>query len=124
MTASKRLRDLAFVAALATIPAACAPRSAGPASPAPAASLSGGPGGSPSTGMQGMDHSNMPGMGQSGMQGMDHQAMMAHCAQMRQQTRAGAAMSPDMRRMRAHCDEMDRGMGTGGRGTAAGQHRH
>ena len=68
------------------------------------------------SGMRGMDHSNMPGMNHAGMGGMDHQGMMAHCAQMRQQTRAGAAMSPDMRQMMAHCDEMDRGMG--GQGTS------
>lgn len=43
--------------------------------------------------------------------------MMAHCAQMRQQVRQGAAMSPDMRQMMAHCDEMDRGMGMSGQGS-------
>ena len=126
MITPKRLRHLATTALLAAGTAACAPQSAGPATAPPAASLSSGAGGqggaSPAGmqgmgGMQGMDHSNMPGMGQAGMQGMDHQGMMAHCAQMRQQTRAGAAMSADMRQMMAHCDEMDRGMGMSGQGS-------
>ncbi len=97
----------ALIGALAILPAACAPQTAGTASPAPAASLSGpantAPGTAPMQGMSGMDHSSM--------QGMDMNSMMAHCSQMRQQTRPGAAMSPDMRQMIAQCDQMDRSMG-------------
>ena len=55
------------------------------------------------------------------MSGMNMQQMMAHCAQMRQQMRPGAAMSPDMQAMMAHCDQMSQqGTPSGG----AGQHRH
>lgn len=38
------------------------------------------------------------------MGGMSHSEMMAHCAQMQQQPRAG--MSPDMQRMMTSCDQM------------------
>ena len=41
----------------------------------------------------------------------DHQAMMAHCAEMRQQMRQGAQMSPDMQRMATYCQHMDHTMG-------------
>ena len=41
----------------------------------------------------------------------DHQAMMAHCAEMRQQIRQGAPMSPDMQRMATYCQHMDHTMG-------------
>ena len=41
----------------------------------------------------------------------DHQAMMAHCAAMRQQMRQGAQMSPDMQRMATYCQHMDHTMG-------------
>lgn len=73
--------------------------------------------------MQGMDHSNMPGMSGSNMQGhnmsgMNMQQMMAHCAEMRQQMRAGASMSSDMQAMMAHCDQMGGSTGTQ-RGTRA-----
>ncbi len=46
----------------------------------------------------------------SGMKGMDMDAMMKQCAQMRQQMKPGAAMSPDMQKMMTQCDEMDRSM--------------
>ncbi|MBI0535216.1 hypothetical protein D9599_06490 [Roseomonas sp. KE2513] len=73
--------------------------------------------------MQGMDHSRMPGMSGSNMQGhnmsgMNMQQMMAHCAEMRQQMRAGASMSSDMQAMMAHCDQMSGSTGTQ-RGTRA-----
>ncbi|TDH62345.1 hypothetical protein E2C06_12110 [Dankookia rubra] len=42
----------------------------------------------------------------------DHQAMMAHCADMRQQIRQGAQMSPDMQRMATYCQHMDHTMGS------------
>ncbi|SDE27670.1 hypothetical protein [Belnapia rosea] len=42
----------------------------------------------------------------------DHQAMMAHCADMRQQMRQGAQMSPDMQRMATYCQHMDHTMGS------------
>lgn len=45
------------------------------------------------------------------MAGMDMQTMMTHCAQMRQQMRAGSPMGADMRGMMAQCDQMDRQMG-------------
>ena len=97
----------AFVGLLATLPVACAPQTAGVASPAPASSLSGpanaAPAAAPMPNMAGMDHSNM--------QGMDMNTMMAHCAQMRQGMRPGVAMSADMQQMMAHCDQMDRSMG-------------
>ncbi len=56
----------------------------------------------------------MPGHNMAGMQGMsaaDHQAMMTHCAQMRQSVRQGATLSPSMQQMMAQCDAMDRSMG-------------
>ncbi|MCO6419319.1 hypothetical protein JYK14_24615 [Siccirubricoccus sp. KC 17139] len=40
-----------------------------------------------------------------------HQAMMAHCADMRQQIRQGAPVSPDMQRMATYCQHMDHTMG-------------
>jgi hypothetical protein len=42
----------------------------------------------------------------------DHQAMMAHCADMRQQMRQGTQMSPDMQRMATYCQHMDHTMGS------------
>ena len=78
--------------------------------------------------MQGMNHANMPGMtgsnaqggGMQGhnMSGMNMQQMMAHCAEMRQQTRPGASMNPDMQAMMQHCDQMGGSTGTQ-RGTRA-----
>ena len=58
-----------------------------------------------------------PGQGLSGMQGhsmggMDHQAMMTHCAQMRQSVQQGAQLSSDMQQMMTQCDQMDRSMGS------------
>jgi hypothetical protein len=44
------------------------------------------------------------------MPGMDMQSMMNQCAQMRQQMKPGAAMSPEMQKMMSQCDEMDRSM--------------
>src|SRR5260370_41226804 len=54
--------------------------------------------------------SDMPGMSGHDMQGMDMQSMMNQCAQMRQQMKPGAKMSPEMQKMMSDCDEMDRGM--------------
>lgn len=116
MIVMDRLRQLAFVAAVAVVPAACAPQSAGPATAPPTASMSSTPSptqaampAAPGTGgMTGMDHSRMPGMSQAGM---DHNAMMAHCAEMRQGMRPGMAMTADMRQSMAQCDQMDRSMG-------------
>jgi len=97
----------AFVIMLAALPVACAPQTAGVASPAPASSLSGpanaAPAAAPMPGMAGMDH--------SAMQGMDMNTMMAHCAQMRQGMKPGMAMPADMQQMMAQCDQMDRSMG-------------
>lgn len=78
---------------LAASLAACAPQqqTASPASAAPAA-------GSPAA---------------SGSAPMDHQAMMAHCADMRQQIRQGVPVSPDMQRMVTYCQHMDHAMGAG-----------
>ncbi len=96
-----------FVVTLSILPVACAPQPAGMAAPAPASSLSGPasatPVGASMTDMAGMDHSNT--------QGMDMNAMMAHCAQMRQGAPRGVAMSADIRQMMAQCDQMDRSMG-------------
>jgi Spy/CpxP family protein refolding chaperone len=43
---------------------------------------------------------------------MDHQAMMAHCTEMRQQIRQGVQISPDMQRMATYCQHMDHTMGS------------
>lgn len=103
----------AFGLALAVLPAACAPPSAGMAGPAPSASLSGpaNAGGAP---MAGMDHSammNMKGMDHSGMnmKNMDMNTMMSHCAQMRQQP--GTGQTAQGKQMLDQCDQMDRSMG-------------
>ncbi len=105
MTYPKTLLHAAFVTAVGLLPAACAK----PANP---------------SGMQGMsgmqDTSNMPGHSMAGhdmaghdMKGMDMQAMMAHCADMRRQMAQGAHPNmPDMAKMTARCDEMDRSMGS------------
>ena len=95
----------AFVVMLATLPVACAPQTAGVASPAPASSLSGpanaaAPAAAP-----------MPGTDHSAMQGMDMNTMMAQCAQMRQGMKPGMAMSAGMQQTMAQCDQMDRSMG-------------
>ena len=88
-----------LIAAVALLPAACAPQSAGMASQAPAASLSGPANAGPTS----MDH--------SGTQSRDMSAMMAHCAQVRQQAGTGMTMSADMRQVIGQCDQMDRSMG-------------
>lgn len=102
---SPRLTFSAFIAAVAILPAACAPQPAGMAAPAPASTLSGpanaAPTASPMPGMAGMDHPNM--------QGMDMNTMMAHCAQMRQQP--GSRQTAQGRQMLEQCDQMDRSMG-------------
>ena len=108
-----------IVAALAVLPAACAPQPTAMASPPSMTSLSGpanqGQNTTPMQAMSGMDHSKMmpgmAGMDHSGMQGMDMNTMMAHCSQVRQQTRPGMAISPDTRQALAQCDQMDRSMG-------------
>ena len=113
----------AFGLALAVLPAACAPPSAGMAGPAPSASLSGpaNAGGAPMAGMdhsammnmKGMEHSgmNMPGMDMTkmDMKNLDMGTMMSHCAQMRQQ--AGAGQTAQGKQMLDQCDQMDRSMG-------------
>jgi hypothetical protein len=58
---------------------------------------------------QGSPQMNMQG---HGMGGMDMQTMMNQCAQMRQQMRPGARMTPDMQTMMQQCDQMDRQMGS------------
>lgn len=62
-------------------------------------------------GMLGMDHSGMQGMDHSGMNmgSMDMNAMMSHCAQMRQQP--GASQTAQGKQMLDRCDQMDRSMG-------------
>ena len=120
----KRFRHLACAASLAALTAACTPTSAGPATPPSTASLSSGAGGqvgastagTQSGAMQGMDHSNMSGMNHAGM---DHNAIMAHCAEMRQTTQAGRTLPADMRQMIAQCNEMDRSMAGQGATPAA-----
>ena len=96
---------LGLLAALSLLMAACAPQTTGMATPAPTSSLSGPPNAGPVAGARGSG-----GMNHSTMAGMDMNAMMAHCAQMRQDVRPGQAASPDMRRMMSECDQMDRGM--------------
>jgi hypothetical protein len=93
--------------------AACAPQQQGtPAAAAPQAGVA-----AQATPTQGTP-GGMQGRGAAGhdMAGMDHQSFMAHCAQMRQQVRQGGRPSPDVQRMMARCDQMDRSMGS--------QHRH
>ena len=41
------------------------------------------------------------------MSGMSMDQMMAHCAQMRADMKAGKPMSPEMHRMMQQCDQMD-----------------
>jgi len=60
---------------------------------------------------QGTPMQNMPGMNQSRGQGMDMNAAMARCAQVRQQTRPGVAVSAETQRTLAQCGQMDRSMG-------------
>ena len=67
-------------------------------------------------GMQGHGMHGPGGMQGHNMSGMNMQQMAAHCAQMRQQVRQGGRPSPDVQRMMAQCDQMDRSMGS--------QHRH
>lgn len=88
------MRSILAVVTLVTMGlAACAPQSQTSSALAPAQA--------PAQGMQG--HS---------MSGMNHQAMMAHCAEMRGQMRQGQRMSADMQQMMAECDRMNRSMGT------------
>lgn len=103
MIDTRTLRRTGLVLALGLATAACAQ----PQSPPRAQQ----PGGMSGMGMQGHGMSGTSGMQGHDMSGMDMQQMMAHCAQMRQQMRQGASMSPDMQQMMAHCDQMDRQMG-------------
>ncbi|MCB4824866.1 hypothetical protein [Roseicella aerolata] len=74
---------------------------------------------------QGHDMRAMGGMHGHDMSGMNMQQMAAHCAEMRQQMRPGATMSPDMQAMMAHCDQMHPQAGTAAATSGgAGQHRH
>jgi len=59
-----------------------------------------------------MPSHNMGAMSGQGMGAADHQAMMAHCAQMRQSVQQGARLSADMQQMMSQCDQMDRAMGS------------
>lgn len=65
--------------------------------------------GSAAFAQQGSAQMNMQG---HGMGNMDMQTMMNRCAQMRQQMRPGARMTPDMQTMMQQCDQMDRQMGS------------
>ncbi|OYW66546.1 MAG: hypothetical protein B7Z40_11105 [Bosea sp. 12-68-7] len=101
-------RPLALTLLLGLGVAACAPQqsTSGAASPsAPAASMQG-------HNMSGMQGHNMSGMQGHNMSGMDHQAMMAHCAQMRQQAQPGASAPAGMQQMMAQCSQMERSMGS------------
>jgi hypothetical protein len=93
-------RPLALTLLLGLGVAACAPQQG--TSGAAASST-------PASSMQGHDMSSMQGRG---MSGMDHQAMMAHCAQMRQQAQPGASPSASMQQMMAQCSQMERSMGS------------
>lgn len=95
---------------LAASLAACAPQqqsTPAPAATAPQASI--GSQAMPGHNMSGMQGHNMAG---HNMAGMDHQAMIAHCAQMRRQRSQGTRLSPDMQQMMAQCDQMGRSMGS------------
>lgn len=95
MTYAKTLLRAAFIAAVGMLPAACA-------KPADQSGMQG------MSGMQ--DMSNMPG---HDMQGTDMQAMMTQCADMRRQMAQGThPNAPNMAKMMAHCDAMDRSMGS------------
>lgn len=96
---------LGLLAAVSLLMAACAPQTAGMATPAPASSLSGPPNAGPAPGSRGS-----AGMDHSAMAGMDMNAMMAHCAAMRQDVRSSQTTSPEMRQMKTECDQMDRSM--------------
>lgn len=115
MIDTKTLRHTGLALVVGLSLAACAQQQ----SPPPAQQT----GGMSGMGSQGMAGHSMSGMQGHNMSGMTMEQMMAHCAQMRQQMRPGATMSPDMQAMMAHCDQMRQGAG----GTAsggAGQHRH
>jgi hypothetical protein len=105
MIDTRTLRRTGFALALGLSLAACAQ----PSSPQPAQRTGG-----------------MSGMGSQGhsMSGMSMDQMMAHCAEMRQQMRQGANMTPDMQAMMTHCDQMHPQAGSAGAAPAAGQHRH
>lgn len=89
------IHNLASAVVLSTLVGACAPQS-GPSSAGPAS----------------MPGHNMSAMSGQGMSAADHQAMMTHCAQMRQSVQQGARLSPDMQQMMTQCDQMDRSMGS------------
>ena len=99
MTIRWKRAGVAVAALLAAGLAACAPQqqsTPAAAAPAPSAATAQGSGAAP----------------------MDHQAMMAHCAEMRQQMSRGVPVSADMQRMATYCQHMDHAMGSGaGRST-------
>ncbi len=102
MIKSKTFARTAFIAAIGFLPVACAQPSSQPATQGMSSGNQGMSGMSGMSGMQGHD-----------MQGMDMQAMMKQCADMRQQMAQGTHQNtPDMSQMMAHCDEMDRSMGS------------
>ena len=105
MTGRRKSVVASLAVLLAASLAACAPQQQ--STPAPMATVPQG-----SAGAQAMPGHNMSGMQGHNMAGMDHQAMMAHCAQMRQQASQGTRPSPDMQQMMAHCDQMNRSMGS------------
>ena len=89
MIYSKALLQTAFIAAIGLLPVACAKQA-------------------DQSGMQGMS-----GMQGHSMQGMDMQTTMNQCADMRRQMTQGThPNTPDMAKMTAQCDEMDRSMST------------
>jgi hypothetical protein len=61
--------------------------------------------------MQGHDMSRMSGMQGQDMSGMDMQTTMSRCATLHQHMRPDAAMTPDIQRVMAQCDQMDQQMG-------------
>lgn len=96
MIQSKAILHAAFIGAIGLLPAACAQPSS-------------------QSGMQGMSGQSTTGNGTQGhsMQGMDMQKMMNQCVEMRRQTAQGTHQNtPDMNQMMAHCDTMDRNMGS------------
>jgi hypothetical protein len=89
------IHTLGIAIALSALVAACAPQS-GPSTAGPAS----------------MPGHNMGAMSGQSMSAADHQAMMTHCAQMRQSVQQGARLSPNMQQMMTQCDQMDRSMGS------------
>ncbi len=108
MTRSNSLLRAALVAAVGFVPVACPQQGSQPAAQGMNSSAQSIPGMSGMSGMQGHDMS-----GHIMTQEQDMQTMIAQCSDMRRQMAQGThPNTPGMAQMMAHCDEMDRSMGS------------